>query len=302
MVLCRSICRRPGTFRLIATAEDGSRTELQFPVSTGGRGLTHRMNRPERLDIQLDRKKYKPGETAAATITSPFAGTALVCLEADGVLSSQVVELKETSATARVNVPATLRGGAFVSATLLRAIDPKVNSWLPHRARGIVRLETDHESSRASIEITAAARVDLKDELPVSVTTEPGTLIHLWAVDEGILATSGFQTPDPLRPLFRASQERSHFVRCLSRDCCPTTSDQPRCIGSAETRAEKLDRSAETRCRQNVPSPSSSGADSSPPMRMATRKTVAQLSQRFYRSASLDGCGHQPRQVRGCVE
>lgn len=191
-----------GTFRLIATARDGSRTELQFPVSTGGRGLTHRMNRPERLDIQLDRKKYAPGETAAATITSPFTGTALVCLEADGVLSSQVVEFKETSATARINVPATLRGGAFVSATLLRAIDPKEKSWLPHRARGIARLETDHESSRASIEITAAARVDLKDELPISVTTKPGTLIHLWAVDEGILATSGFQTPDPLRHFF----------------------------------------------------------------------------------------------------
>ena len=191
-----------GTFRLIATVQDGSRTELQFPVSTGGHGLTHRMNRPERLDIQLDRKKYMPGGTAEATITSPFAGTALVCLEADGVLSSQLAELKGTSATVRIQVPATLRGGAFVSATLLRAIDPDEKSWLPHRARGIARLETDHESSRAPIEIMAARRVDVKDELPISITTEPGSLIHLWAVDEGILATSGFQTPDPLSHFF----------------------------------------------------------------------------------------------------
>ena len=42
----------------------------------------------------------------------------------------------------------------------------------------------------------------MKDELPISVTTEPGSLIHLWAVDEGILATSGYQTPDPLIHFF----------------------------------------------------------------------------------------------------
>ena len=192
----------PGTFRLIATTQDGSRTEIQFPVSTGGRGLTRRMNRPERLDIQLNRTKYTPGETAEATITSPFGGTALVCVEADRVLSWQIIELEGTSATAEFDVPVSLRGGAFVSANLLRAIDPEEKTWLPHRAQGIARLNTDHKSSQTPIAIQAAARVDLKDELPIAVTTSPGTLIHLWAVDEGILATSGFPTPDPLKHFF----------------------------------------------------------------------------------------------------
>lgn len=195
---------QPGTYRIIATDEAGIRTDLQFPVVTDGRGLSRRMNRPERLDIQLDQPHYQPGETAEATITAPFSGLALVCLESDRVHSSQLVPLDRTSASVKIEVPASIRGGAFVSATLLRAVDPERESWLPHRARGIVRLETSHESNRAELSIQAAGQVDLNDEIPVIVKTAPGTLVHLWAVDEGILATSGFVTPDPHAHFFAA--------------------------------------------------------------------------------------------------
>lgn len=191
-------CAEPGIYRIIARDDFATVTELQFHVvSIGGGGLASQRDRPERLDIQLDKSRYQPGETARATITSPFPGTAIVCLESDRVISSQVIQFPEMSATVAIEVPRSIRGGAFVTATLLRPIVPDENEWLPHRARGIARLDTDHTRHRLPIAIVASAFVDPKDEIPLTVTTEPETLVHLWAVDEGILATSGFQSPDP---------------------------------------------------------------------------------------------------------
>jgi len=196
-------CAVPGTYRLVTHDGDGSRTELQFQaVSPGGRGLTGAMNRPEQLQIQLDKPIYRPGDTAQAMITSPFPGTALICLESNRVISSQTVEFTETSARVAIAVPQSLRGGAFVSATLLRPVNPEEKTWLPHRARGLVRLKTDHNGHRLPVEIKARAIADPQDSIPLAVSTAPGAMIHLWAVDEGILATSGFQLPDPLNHFF----------------------------------------------------------------------------------------------------
>jgi uncharacterized protein YfaS (alpha-2-macroglobulin family) len=191
-------CEDAGSFRIVATGESGVRTELEFQTATSaGDGLASRGNRPERLDIQLNKSKYKPGDTANATITSPFPGTAIVCLESNRVLWSQIVPLNGSSTTVAIEVPESIRGGAFVSATVVRPINPKDTKWLPHRARGIVRLKTDHAGKKLPVEIDVAASIDPKDEIPIEVSTKPGALVHLWAVDEGILATSGFTSPDP---------------------------------------------------------------------------------------------------------
>ena len=196
-------CAEPGTYRLVSQDDAGSRTELQFQaVSPGGHGLTGMINRPEELQIQLDRPVYRPGETAQATITSPFPGTAFVCLESDRVISSRMVVFTETSASVAIAVPQSLRGGAFVTATLLRPVNPGEKTWMPHRARGLVRLKTDHSDHRLPVEIHARATADPQDSIPLTVSTAPGAMVQLWAVDEGILATSGFQLPDPLNHFF----------------------------------------------------------------------------------------------------
>ena len=69
---------------------------------------------------------------------------------------------------------------------------------------GMARLMTDHAPSRMSLTIDAPARrrpgrkmrVNLRTAAPV-----PGqgpAMIHLWAVDEGVLLTTAYRTPDPL--------------------------------------------------------------------------------------------------------
>ena len=123
-------------------------------------------------------------------------GRLWVTLESDQVNWSQVVDLKTKSSTVAFDVPKELRGGGFFTASVVRPINPADQEWLPHRARGVVRLETDHSDAKIPVTITTPTRVEPNSEIEVAATAIPGALIQVWAVDEGILATSGFQTPN----------------------------------------------------------------------------------------------------------
>lgn len=190
-------CPRPGQYRLIAVCKaTDSQTVLEFSASDRN-GHVASSSRPEHVDIQLDRDTCRPGETVEAVITSPFPGRLLLSLEADGILWSRVISLEETSATIPIEVPADVRGGAFLSATVIRPVDPEQDDWRPHRACGMARIVTDHATERIPVSINAPASVMPRQTVEVTVTASPGALIQIWAVDEGILATSGFATPDP---------------------------------------------------------------------------------------------------------
>ncbi len=226
------ICPVAGRYRLrLVDPESKSATQIEFHAST------HRSDRvdvalqqPEQLDIVLDQSKYRPGDMARVLIRSPFSGQLLLTMEGDRVYDRRVVALDENSQLFEVPVPAELRGGAYVTATIIRAIDPQRTDWLPHRAFGMARLVVDPASNELQVKLEAAntalpgstlkvrARVDWpasveapKNDpfatgfeianLPNQIANPPkksARVIHLWAVDEGILLTTRYVTPKPL--------------------------------------------------------------------------------------------------------
>lgn len=190
-------CPQPGHYRLIAVCEAAhSRTVLEFSAVDES-GHVETTSRPEQVDIRLNRPACRPGESLEAVITSPFPGRLLLSLEADRVLWSRVVSLEETSSTITINMPSTVRGGAFLSATVIRPVDPAQDDWKPHRASGLARIVTDHSAERIPVSINAPQSAEPGQRIEVTATAASGALIQIWAVDEGILATSGFGTPDP---------------------------------------------------------------------------------------------------------
>ncbi len=163
---------------------------------------------PERVELVLDQKTYKPGDTATLVVRSPFAGTLLATVETNRVTQSFVVPMTQNTATLQVPVPSDLRGGAFISASVVRAIDPSQDKWLPHRAVGMVRLRTDHSDSAVPLAITAPSQAEPGESITIEVTGEEPVnpdnpaVAHIWAVDDGILLTTGFRTPSPLDHFF----------------------------------------------------------------------------------------------------
>ncbi len=208
-------CADAGMYRLTVTdKKSGSQSRLEFYASEGQAGAQSlAMNRPERLEIVLDRKKYVPGETAKVLVRSPLPGTLLLTVETDRVLASHTAQIADNTAEVEVPLPREIRGGAFITATVVRQVDPKQKSWLPHRAMGMVRVLIDHDSKRLPVAFTASKKAEPGKGLSVTVKTavpedpQRPTFVHLWAVDEGILLTAAYRTPDPHR--FFLSPRRS---------------------------------------------------------------------------------------------
>ncbi|MBL7186098.1 MAG: hypothetical protein ISS70_07210 [Phycisphaerae bacterium] len=198
------VCPDPGTYRIILT--DGLRnspSSLEFYASEYSAGpQTVPMNQPERLKIVTDKDKYVPGQTAKVLIRSPIPGRFLLTVENDSVVAVHTGTIKNNTAELQVPLSENLRGGVFLTATVLRAVDPQQENWLPHRAMGMTRVLLDHGRRQLPMKITGPASAKPGETVRVTVDaglpTDPNrpTLVHLWAVDEGILLTTYYEAPD----------------------------------------------------------------------------------------------------------
>ncbi|MCP5020137.1 MAG: hypothetical protein GY930_00035, partial [bacterium] len=216
-----------GSYRLLAE-QVGGRGVAEFTFYAGSGAPAHTQTDPQLLELTLDSAAYEPGDMAGLEVRGQFDGQLLITLESDRVLTSQVLDFKAPAANLQIQLPEDLRGGAFFSASLIRGIDPTQTSWLPHRARGLVRVKTTHmghilplalqapkrvapgetvtihassgvisledsEAIEAGAALTEAGQAEASPEVPAG---RPARL-HVWAVDTGVLLATGEKLPDP---------------------------------------------------------------------------------------------------------
>ena len=148
--------------------------------------------------------RYRVGQQARVLIRSPFAGRLLVCVETDGIVSRRVVDMAGSQVIVPVDVTDACRPNAYVTATVVRPIDPEA-SWRAHRASGVVRLPLDPSDRKLAVAVDAPAEIRPETTLSgeVRVTDDAGApvagaAVTVAAVDEGILQLTHFKTPDPL--------------------------------------------------------------------------------------------------------
>jgi uncharacterized protein YfaS (alpha-2-macroglobulin family) len=179
-------------------------TVVEFYASDAREAPGTLVEQPEKVEVVLDRGQYVPGAIAKVLVRSPFRGTMLLTVETDRVIDQQVLEMDDKTFEMELPVPLDLRGGAFVTATVLRAVDPKSEKWLPVRASGSARLVTDHSGRQVALSLDAPAKVRPGQKIHViaraGAAIDPANppVVHLWAVDEGILLCTAYRTPGPL--------------------------------------------------------------------------------------------------------
>jgi uncharacterized protein YfaS (alpha-2-macroglobulin family) len=208
------VCPDPGLYRLAVTdCASGTTAQIEFRATASeNEALASAVDRPDRVALTLDRDSYSPGSTARLAVAAPFAGTMLLTVETDRVVSARVVELAGPSAELDLPIDSGIRGGAFITATVVRRIKADEQTWQPHRAIGMARLRTDHASHKLELAVDAPSRAKPGQVVPIRVQTavpaDPAkpTIVHLWAVDEGILLATDYPTPDPAGHFFAPRQ------------------------------------------------------------------------------------------------
>ncbi len=192
------IPREPGEYELRIALPGADTYVSQRFYSYGSWGSNtgdFEVNSDGEVDISLDKTAYKSGEKVKVLFKAPFDGRLLVTLETNEVLTHQFVEVKNRTATASFDLNETHLPNAYITATLFKA---HTMSDLPlTAAHGFANVSVTDASKRLEVSIKANASSRSDKKQTVVVKAKPGSLVNLAAVDNGILAVSGFRTPDP---------------------------------------------------------------------------------------------------------
>ncbi|WP_397473043.1 alpha-2-macroglobulin family protein [Pusillimonas sp.] len=121
---CDAELQHSGSIELIASAVDaeGRRSEAASRIwVVGGDELWFNAGNDDRIDIIPGKKAYEPGETAEFQVRMPFRqATALVAVEREGVLHSEVIALEGKDPRIRIPVRAEWGPNVYVSVLVLR--------------------------------------------------------------------------------------------------------------------------------------------------------------------------------------
>src|SRR5688500_13295492 len=177
------------------------------------------------MDIIPDKQRYSVGATATLLLASPFTDVeAWVTIERERVLESRRMRITAGATTIKVPITEALAPNAFVSVVLVRGrsappgtrddpgrptmrvgytelrVVPAVKSLQVALAPGKLEYRPG-DTARVSVSVKNAAGAGQRAE------------VTLWAVDEGVLALTGYRTPDLIDLIY---QPRGLGVRLAS--------------------------------------------------------------------------------------
>jgi uncharacterized protein YfaS (alpha-2-macroglobulin family) len=124
LLLCETRLAESGEIELVATATDAQGRSIQAASSlwvTRQGELWFGGEDHDRIDVLPEKKAYQPGETARLQVRMPFRfATALVTVEREGILQTQVVQLRGDDPTVQLKVEEGWGPNVFVSVLALR--------------------------------------------------------------------------------------------------------------------------------------------------------------------------------------
>ncbi len=189
-----------GKYRVVARdVESGASASLWFYASGWGYA-PWAMDHPDRIELDLDKDSYLPGEMAQVQIRAPFAGKLLLTIEREKVFEHRVIMMKENTATISLPVSDLYKPNAYISAHLIRSTE-KLGRDMHVRAFGAVPLKVSTDRNKLAVELQVPTEIRPKTKLNINFKitgqTRGTPYLTIAAVDEGICQLTDFQTPDP---------------------------------------------------------------------------------------------------------
>ncbi|MCO4747289.1 MAG: Ig-like domain-containing protein, partial [Proteobacteria bacterium] len=198
-----------GRHTVVVTAKDGKgrKTVAEETLWVIGSGYAAWARRDDGLlALVPDKEVYAPGDTARILVQSPMPGLkALVSVEREGVLSSEMVELESTAQTIEIPITAAHRPNIYVSVVAVSGAGPQdaPDKGRPEVLVGMKELSVETEGEHLAVTVSPTKEVYRpRDEVEVKVKVEragaavAGAGVTLYAVDEAVLSLTNYQTPD----------------------------------------------------------------------------------------------------------
>ena len=213
-----------GEYQITATVTDEqgrtSRSQLTRWVA-GPDGAEATTVQEQSLTLIPDQKEYQPGGTAKLLVASPIsAGTGLITLSHNGIVSTETFTVANGSAVVDVPITAALLPGVTAVVEVVgnspRSGDPAGGAGVrPAYATGQISLVVSTKSR--ALTVTATPRDKMvkpggKTTIDVAVKDASGKPVsgsqfEVIVADEAVLALSDYQLPDPLEAFYPDLQQ-----------------------------------------------------------------------------------------------
>ena len=160
------------------------------------------MERPDRIELELDKKSYKPGDIARLLVKSPFKGKALITISQDKILQTDIVELKEATEEIPIVIKQGFCPNVYCAVTVIRPVELE-DEWSSHRAYGIIPIMLDSSTHKLKVRVSVPEKVSPDDtaSVKIDIKGQDGNIgeteLSIALIDEGVLRLTGFKTPDP---------------------------------------------------------------------------------------------------------
>jgi uncharacterized protein YfaS (alpha-2-macroglobulin family) len=147
------------------------------------------------VDIVPDKDAYLTGQKAKILFKTPFDGTLLVTLERDRVFEYRRIPTQNQTAEAEFSLKDLHLPNVYLTATLFR---PMRDDGIPLTvAHGYKNLIVENPTKKLPLRIAAPVSTGSNTKIDITVTTSPGAMLTVAAVDEGILQIKNTPGPDP---------------------------------------------------------------------------------------------------------
>ncbi|MEP6969199.1 MAG: MG2 domain-containing protein, partial [Betaproteobacteria bacterium] len=124
LLVCKTTLTEPGEVELVVTATDrqGRKTQAASSVYVTRHGeVWFGGENHDRMDVLPEKKSYEPGETAKLQVRMPFRfATALVAVEREGVIETQVLQLRGEDPTITLKIKPQWAPNVYVSVLSVR--------------------------------------------------------------------------------------------------------------------------------------------------------------------------------------
>ena len=190
-----------GSHRIVVSSTGGCAATFDFYAYAEGED-SFAIEGPEKLNIELDKKEYKAGETATAKINSTIKGRMLVTVESDRILFRKTILMTSRSETVEIPVLDSYIPNVYLTATVVRPTS-EAGKWTAHRTSGVALIRVDASSNKLNLMTEIPESVKPGEAISVIVNALSGetpiadSRIFLAAIDEGVLQIDNFKTPDP---------------------------------------------------------------------------------------------------------
>ena len=194
-----------GHYRLeVMDQKTGVATSFRFHAGWGGQ--SDLPDRPDLVEVSLDKPFYNPGEKAYLNITAPYEGELFVAALGDHFepIYHGKASLKGNHLELPLKGSLLQKGGVYLMATVFRPADIR-SEKMPGRAIGLIWLDLKDEKHTLNVSVSApeTARPNQKLEIKSCVPKAVKDLyMQVALVDEGILNLTNYTTPDLLNYFF----------------------------------------------------------------------------------------------------